>query len=131
MINLDEIFINLLSIFLIELKFLLLYCINRITPGHRITLDHLISLLDMVFFRQSFRNIWILAHFKFHAFIGFTFCFAWTNSDNSFKIKIKVKKQKLSTRKKISAIFFWKLSQKSRDFLFSREILGISRKSFK
>ena len=34
MIDLDKIFLNMLKIFLIEFKFILLYCINRITPGH-------------------------------------------------------------------------------------------------
>ena len=34
MIDLDEIFLKMLKIFLTELKFILLYCINRITPGH-------------------------------------------------------------------------------------------------
>ena len=34
MIDLDEIFLNMLKIFLIEFKFLLLYYINWITPGH-------------------------------------------------------------------------------------------------
>ena len=33
MIDLDEIFLNILKIFLIELKVILLYCINRITQG--------------------------------------------------------------------------------------------------
>ena len=37
MIDLDEIFLNILKIFLIELKVILLYCINRITPGHLIS----------------------------------------------------------------------------------------------
>ena len=34
MIDLDEIFLNILKIFLIEFKFIILYRINRITPGH-------------------------------------------------------------------------------------------------
>ena len=42
MIDLDEIFVNILKIFLTELKFMLLYCINRITPGYRIAPGHLI-----------------------------------------------------------------------------------------
>ena len=40
MIDLDEIFLNILKIFLIELKVILLYCINRITS------DHLIAISD-------------------------------------------------------------------------------------
>ena len=38
MIGLDEIFLNTFKIILIELKFILLYCINRINPGH--LMDH-------------------------------------------------------------------------------------------
>ena len=41
MIDLDEIFLNILQIFLVELKFIFLYCINRINSGHRITPGHL------------------------------------------------------------------------------------------
>ena len=44
MINLDEMFLTILEMFIIdviELKFILLYCINRITPGHRISPGHL------------------------------------------------------------------------------------------
>ena len=40
MIDLDKIFLNILKTFLIELKFILLYCINRITPGHLNTLPY-------------------------------------------------------------------------------------------
>ena len=42
MIDLDEIFLNILKICLIELKLILLYCISRITAGHRITPGHFI-----------------------------------------------------------------------------------------
>ena len=41
MIDLDEIFLNILKIFLIEFKFMLLYYFYRIIPGHRITPGHL------------------------------------------------------------------------------------------
>ena len=34
MIDHDEIFLNILKMFLLELNFILLYCIYRITPGH-------------------------------------------------------------------------------------------------
>ena len=39
--DLDEIFLIILKMFIIELIFILLYCINRIIPGHRITPGHL------------------------------------------------------------------------------------------
>ena len=44
MIDLDEIFLNILKILRIRLKFILFYCINQITPGHRITPGHLTDL---------------------------------------------------------------------------------------
>ena len=36
MIDLNESFLNILKMFLKELKFIILYCINQITPGHLI-----------------------------------------------------------------------------------------------
>ena len=44
MIDLDEVFLNILKIFLVELKCILIYCINRITPGHRKNPGHLMRL---------------------------------------------------------------------------------------
>ena len=71
MIVLGEIFLNMLNIFLVEFKFILLYCINRITPGH------LTNLLNNNFFNRNIEielaTFWILLILdqirpKFHYF---------------------------------------------------------------
>ena len=46
--DLGEIFLNILKIFFIELKFIILYCIYQITPGYRITPGHLICIENLI-----------------------------------------------------------------------------------
>ena len=60
MIDLDEIFLNMLKIFLIELKFILLYCIYRITTGHLIIISKNCDAINtvneskiLIFFRKT------------------------------------------------------------------------------
>ena len=63
MIDLNEIsliFLNILKIFLIELKFILLYCINRITPSHLIYLN--LNLKNKILYRTNHKTT-IVCHF--------------------------------------------------------------------
>ena len=72
MIDLDEIFLNILKIFLIYLKFTLLYCINRITPApplpvfineERIILL-IIFFLEIRYFRLSMQMVAIASYLR-------------------------------------------------------------------
>ena len=49
MIDLDEIFLNILKKIIIEFNFILLYYINRIALGHRITPGHIIGIILIVY----------------------------------------------------------------------------------
>ena len=62
MIDLDEIFLNILKIFFIELKFILLYCINRVTPGHRITPGHFTASFRLKMFDILNKTFEFLVH---------------------------------------------------------------------
>ena len=58
MIDLDEIFLNKLKIFLKQIKFILLYCIDRITPGHLKTLLYMLVFVFGKNFKKYCRNIY-------------------------------------------------------------------------
>ena len=53
MIDIDEIFLNIL----IELNFILLYCINRITPGHIIQLSHFLQPNELQNYLSNFVHV--------------------------------------------------------------------------